>query len=109
MKKPHKNGSVLMRIFIDAFLSLSCFKTLLELVNSSACINKLLLAGEEGMALRANFNTDLAVSITLSRTGNNSLAACATDGYFFIIGMNSRLHFISLLAVWFFTVQRILT
>ena len=71
-------------------LFLEVFESLLELVNTSACINKLLLAGEEGVALRANFNSDFA---SLSGLGNNSFAACALDYALFILGLNSFFHF----------------
>ena len=70
----------------------ACLKTLLELVNTSACIDKLLLAGEEGMALGANFYAYLTVCVALGRTGGNSFAACAADSYFFVFGMYSSLH-----------------
>ena len=71
-------------------LLVEIFKSLLELINTSACINKFLLAGEEGMALRANFNSDFA---SLSGLGNNGLAACALDNALFVLGLNSFLHF----------------
>ena len=72
-------------------LLLEVFESLLELVNTSACINKLLLAGEEGMALGANFNSDLA---SLGGLGNNGFAACALDHALFILGLDSFFHFI---------------
>ena len=72
-------------------LLLEVFESLLELVNTSACINKLLLAGEEGVALRANFNSDLA---SLSGLCYNGLAACALDNALFVLGLNSFFHFI---------------
>ena len=65
--KNEKGGVKKHKSFNTAF----CFelftplKTLLEFINASACINKLLFAGEEGMALRANFNADLAVCVSL--------------------------------------------
>ena len=70
-------------------LAINALKSLLELVNTSACIDKLLLAGEEGVALGTDFNSDLAA---LSGLGCNSLAACATDYALFVLGMNSGLH-----------------
>ena len=70
---------------------LSCFQSLLELINSTACINKLLLAGKEGVALRANFNSHFSAFSGLSRYG---LAASALDRHFFVIRMDSGLHFI---------------
>ncbi len=71
-------------------LLVESLKSLLELVNTSACINKLLLAGEEGMALRANLDSDLA---SLCGLCNNGLAACALDNALYIFGLNSFLHF----------------
>ena len=71
-------------------LLLCSLQTLLELVNTSAGINKLLFAGKERMALRADFNTDHAA---LSRTGGNFFAASALDYGFTILRMDSGLHF----------------
>ena len=68
------------------------FKTLLELIYTSACIDELLLAGEEGMTLGANFN----LHVTFGRTGYNSLAACALDCNFLVFGMESFFHDIHL-------------
>jgi hypothetical protein len=68
---------------------LACLKTLLELVKPSAGINELLLTGEEGMALGANFNSHLAA---LGGSGGYGLAASAFDHNFFIFGMDSCLH-----------------
>ena len=62
----------------------------LELINASACIDKLLLAGEEGMALGADINSQLAA---LGGLGYNSLAACTSDGASLIVRMNSVFHF----------------
>ena len=66
------------------------FKSLLELVNTTAGINKLLLTGEEGVALGANFNSDLT---TLCGLGYNGLAACALDHALFVLRLNSFFHF----------------
>ena len=71
-------------------LLVEVLESLLELINTSACINKLLLAGEEGVALRANFDSDLA---SLGGLGNNGFAACASDYALFVLGLNSFLHF----------------
>ncbi len=71
-------------------LLLSALQTLLELINTSAGINKLLLTGKERMTLRANFNADHAA---LGGTGGNFLAASALDYSFTIIGMDSVFHF----------------
>lgn len=66
------------------------FESLLELINTSACIDKLLLAGEEGVALRANLDFDL---FSLSGLSNNGLAACALDNALYVFGLDSFLHF----------------
>ena len=66
------------------------FQSLLELVNTTAGINKLLLTGEEGMALGANFNSHLAA---LGGTGNDGFAASALDDTLYVIGMDSAFHF----------------
>ena len=57
--------------------------TLLEAVNTSAGINELLLAREEGMALGANFNAD----VLLCGTRVNHIAACAGNGRFLVVRM----------------------
>ena len=67
----------------------SLFKSSLELVKTTACIDKLLLTGVEGVALGTNFNSDFAA---LGGLGSNNLAASATDYALFIIRMDSRLH-----------------
>ena len=63
-------------------------ETLLELVDTTACIDKLLLAGEERMALRANFNA----KITLGGSGLYDFAACTSDRAFLVFGMETLLH-----------------
>ena len=65
-------------------------QSLLELVQTTACIDKLLLAGEEGVALRANLDFDL---FSLSGLSNNGLAACALDNALYVFGLDSFLHF----------------
>ncbi len=74
------------------YQELFCYllKTLLESVNTSADVNKLLLTGEEGVALRADFNVDIAA---LGGSGLVGCAASALDGYFVIFGMYSSFHF----------------
>ncbi len=74
------------------FSLLFTLESLVELVNASAGINKLLLAGKEGMALRANFNSDFAVTLRVGGTSGYGLAASALDGNCFILGMESLLH-----------------
>ena len=66
-------------------------ESLLELINTTAHVDKLLLAGEEGVALGANFNSHFA---SRGGSGRNSFAASATDYALFILGMNSGFHFI---------------
>ena len=65
------------------------FKSLLELVNTAANVNELLLTCEEGMTLGANFYSDLAA---LGGLGCYCFAACATNYTFFIIGVYSGFH-----------------
>ena len=77
-------------LYIRRKLLVACLKSLIELVNTSACVNELLLSCKERMALRANFNSDLAA---LCGLGYNRLAACALDYALLIIRMNSLLHF----------------
>lgn len=61
---------------------------LLELINSTARINKLLFSGEERMALRANIDAQ----IVLGRSGHESLTASALNRYFLVFGMKIFLH-----------------
>jgi len=68
----------------------SLLKSSLELVKTSACIDKLLLTGVEGVALGTNFNSDFAA---LGGLGGYYLTASATDYTLLIIRMDSRLHF----------------
>ncbi len=63
---------------------------LLELVYTSACIYKLLLAGEKRMAFRANIN----LNVVLYRLGNIFCATSTLDGSGLVIGMDTLLHFI---------------
>ncbi len=63
-------------------------KTTLELINTSARVNKLLLTREERMALGANFNAHIA----LGGFRYDSLAASAFNGAFFIIRMDTLFH-----------------
>ena len=68
----------------------NALQSFLELINTSAGVNKLLLTGEEGVALGANFNSHLAA---LGGTGNNSFAASALNDTLYVIGMDSAFHF----------------
>ncbi len=72
-------------------LLLEVFESLLELINASACIDKLLLTGEEGMALGANFNSDLGA---LGGLRYNGFTARASDYALYILGLDSFFHFI---------------
>ena len=74
----------------DMILLLERSHSSLELVNASACVNKLLLTGEEGMALGADINSQLAA---LGRLGYNSLTASTSDGARLIVRMDSVFHF----------------
>ena len=60
----------------------------IELRNASAGIDQLLLAGEEGVTLRADFYAN----ILLRRTCLNYITAGAFDSSLLIIGMDSFLH-----------------
>ena len=62
--------------------------TLLEAIDASARIHQLLPAGEEGMALGADFHLELA----LNRTALEGFTAGATYDAFTIIGMDVVLH-----------------
>lgn len=61
---------------------------LLELINTTACIHKLLFAGEERMTLRAYINAQ----IVLGGSGYESLAASALNRYFLVFRMEIFLH-----------------
>lgn len=63
-------------------------ETLLETVNTSTGIYDLLLAGEEGMTLGADFNAD----VLSGRTSLNDIAASASYGSCFILGMQILFH-----------------
>ena len=75
-----------MRLF-DAFLQSVLF---IKLIDASAGINKLLLAGVERVALRADFNGD----VLPGAAGLDNLAAGTADGGLLIIRVNSGLHII---------------
>ena len=63
--------------------------SLLELVNASAGVNKLLLTGKEGMALGADVYSQVAA---LGGLGLNHFTASASDGASFVIRMDSVFH-----------------
>ena len=61
---------------------------LVELVNTAAGVDQLLLAGVEGVALGADFHGD----VLLGGAGLDDGAASALDGGLLVIGMDSFLH-----------------
>jgi len=73
-------------------LLLGVLKSSLELVNTSAGINKLLLTGKEGVTLGANFNSHFAALCGLCCNG---LSASASDYALFILGMDVLFHYFS--------------
>ena len=70
-------------------LLLEVCQSLLELIHASACVNELLLAREEGVALGADINSEIAA---LGGLGFNNFAACAFDLAHFVIRMDSVFH-----------------
>ena len=63
-------------------------ETLLETVDASAGVHQLLLAGVVGVALRADFNTQLR----LGRAGLEGFAAHAANDALAVLGMDLFLH-----------------
>jgi hypothetical protein len=61
---------------------------LLKSVNTSAGVNQLLLTGEERMALRADFYSD----VLLGRACRDLVTASASDYSSFVYGMNTFFH-----------------
>ena len=61
---------------------------LIELINTSACLSSLLLAGVERMA----FGTDFYVDILLCRTCNESISTVACYSCLIIVRMDSFSH-----------------
>ena len=61
---------------------------LVEALDTTSGIDHLLLAGEERMTLRADFNS----VVTKRGAGFNDVAACTGDLGGFIIGMNAFFH-----------------
>jgi hypothetical protein len=96
IRKPSKNCSVFLWIVqTEAVvpkrkkrLLAGCGKTLLELIHAATGINKLLLAGIEGVTLGADFNAHIA----LNGTGFNRCAASALDRAHLVFGMDSSFH-----------------
>ena len=63
-------------------------ESLVETINTSTGIDQLLLAGIEGVALRADFNLD----VLLSGTGRKDVATGTADRGLFVLGMDTFLH-----------------
>src|SRR5699024_3398768 len=70
-------------------------ESLVETINTSTGVNQLLLAGIEGVALGANFHTD----VLLSGAGGEDVAASAANGRLLVVGMDSFLHVVHLFLV----------
>ena len=68
------------------------FKTLFELINTSAGINEFLFAGKERMAFGANFNSE----ITLRGLCMNNFTASATNGCIDVVRMDCFFHCVHL-------------
>ena len=62
---------------------------LLELIYTSDCINKLLLAGEKRMAFRTNIN----LNVVFNRLGNIFCATSTLNSGGLVFGMDTLLHF----------------
>jgi len=79
IRDPQSGGSllVLFRVF------------LIETLDTTSSVNQLLLAGEERMAVRADFN----VNVFLGRSRRPGMAAGANDVTFDVFWMNSFFHF----------------
>ena len=69
---------------------LSVFQTelLVEAADATASIHHLLLTGEEGVTLRANFYADIA----LSRSCLDNVTASTPDRSLLVLGMDAFLH-----------------
>jgi hypothetical protein len=63
-----------------------------EAFDAACGVHQLLLAGKEGMAIRADFYVDVA---PVCGTGNECAATGAVYAHFMVCGMNSCLHEIS--------------
>ena len=62
---------------------------LLEAIDATFGIHQLLTAGEERMAMSADFHADVAL---IGRPGLERVPACAVDFYFVVSRMNTRFH-----------------
>ena len=70
---------------------------LIELINASAAVDKLLLTCEERVALGADFYLD----VLLGRTGLDHITAGALNGSRLIIGMNTLFHHVTAFSIFF--------
>ena len=84
---PARDGTVPCE---KCWLLLDSSQSLLETIQPSACIDKLLLAGVEGVALGANVHTQFTA---LGGAGDKGLSAGAADCTLNVLRMNSVLHF----------------
>ena len=78
-----------------AYALFARIQALFELIYTSARIDKLLLAGEKGMAFGANFNT----KVVLCGSCNDCFSAGTFNCDFLVFGMYSFLHFLHPLCV----------
>ena len=78
-----------MRLCISKLLK---SEFLVELFNTAAGIDKLLLAGIEGVTFRANLNR----YVLLCGACFYNLAAGASDGGLLVVGMDTFLHYVHL-------------
>ena len=67
-------------------------KSLIETINTSTGVNQLLLAGIERVALGADFDLD----VLLGGTGSKSITAGATDRSLFVVRMDAFSHVVHL-------------
>ena len=70
-------------------------KALVEPVNPSTSVNQLLLAGIEGVALGADFNTN----VLLGGASRKDVATSTADRGLFIFGVDTFLHFVHLFLI----------
>ena len=89
-KNAKKSAPQLRRALLRVIVSDSLVQAepLVELRDPAAGVHQLLLAGEEGVTLRADFHLD----ILLGRTCLNHITAGACNRSLLIIGMDSFLH-----------------
>ncbi len=91
LKSEEKSKAALSVPLLGTFelLQLVEVELLLELINTSACVNKLLFAGEERMA----FGTNINLNVILNGLGNIFSATSTLDSSGLVIGMETLLHF----------------